>query len=130
EWQTTSPEGLRLRARLDQRVGETAVTTIVTYEEQCQGWLARIAKSKTLPKLVQSYHWLARHIDVYQRLSVLEFDQRAASKFEELVKARLGIGTHDLRIAAIALVHNATLLSRNLKDFTKVPGLRVEDWTI
>ena len=34
----------------------------------------------------------------------------------------------DLRIASIALTHDATLLSRNLRDFTKIPGLRVEDW--
>jgi tRNA(fMet)-specific endonuclease VapC len=34
----------------------------------------------------------------------------------------------DLKIAAIALFNNATLLSRNLKDFRKVPDLNVEDW--
>jgi tRNA(fMet)-specific endonuclease VapC len=34
----------------------------------------------------------------------------------------------DLKIAATAIANNATLLSRNLKDFNKVPGLKVEDW--
>ena len=34
----------------------------------------------------------------------------------------------DLRIAAIARANNATLLSRNLKDFERVPELKVEDW--
>jgi tRNA(fMet)-specific endonuclease VapC len=35
----------------------------------------------------------------------------------------------DLKIAAIALTRDATLLSRNLADFTRIPKLRVEDWT-
>jgi tRNA(fMet)-specific endonuclease VapC len=34
----------------------------------------------------------------------------------------------DLKIACIALAHEALLLSRNLVDFEKVPGLRVENW--
>jgi tRNA(fMet)-specific endonuclease VapC len=36
---------------------------------------------------------------------------------------------YDLKIAAIALANDAILLSRNLSDFAKVSGLRVEDWT-
>ena len=132
EWRKTSTEALRLRARLDQRVGKATVTTIITYEEQCRGWMARIAHSRTLPKLVRSYHWLSEHIKVYQRLSVLGFDDVAALKFQELRKARVRIGTSDLKIAAVTLSlgSTATLLSRNLKDFEKVPGLRVEDWTV
>jgi len=36
----------------------------------------------------------------------------------------------DLKIAAIVLARNATLLTRNLADFRKVPGLKVENWTL
>ena len=49
-------------------------------------------------------------------------------QFEQLQKQHIRIGTMDLKIAAIAIANNATLLSRNLKDFSKVPGLKVEDW--
>ena len=34
----------------------------------------------------------------------------------------------DLKIAAIALVNQATLVSGNRQDFDRVPGLRVENW--
>jgi tRNA(fMet)-specific endonuclease VapC len=36
----------------------------------------------------------------------------------------------DLKIATIVLTRDATLLSRNLSDFGKVPGLRIADWTL
>jgi tRNA(fMet)-specific endonuclease VapC len=35
----------------------------------------------------------------------------------------------DLKIAAIALANQATLISRNVNDFRRVPGLDVQDWT-
>jgi tRNA(fMet)-specific endonuclease VapC len=44
-------------------------------------------------------------------------------------KANLMIGTMDLRIASIVLAHDATLLSANLSDFRRVPGLKAEDWS-
>jgi tRNA(fMet)-specific endonuclease VapC len=38
--------------------------------------------------------------------------------------------TLDLRIAATALVHDLTLVTRNTQDFARVPGLKTEDWSV
>jgi tRNA(fMet)-specific endonuclease VapC len=70
-----------------------------------------------------------QHLDNYRRIPVLAFDEAAAAVFQRLRRTRLRIGTMDLKIAAIVLSRDATLLSRNLADFRQVPGLRVEDWT-
>jgi tRNA(fMet)-specific endonuclease VapC len=45
---------------------------------------------------------------------------------------RLGtpIGPYDLMIAAIALVHGCTLVTHNTKEFSRVPGLTLEDWEV
>ena len=59
---------------------------------------------------------------------MLPFDQRTAATFARLRRQRVRIGTMDLKIAAIALEHNALVLSGNVRDFQQVPGLRVEDW--
>jgi tRNA(fMet)-specific endonuclease VapC len=72
---------------------------------------------------------LHRQLDNYCRIPVLGFDAPAAVMFQRLRRTRLRMGTMDLKTAAIALSHEATLRSRNLVDFGRVPGLHVEDWT-
>lgn len=59
---------------------------------------------------------------------VLPWDEDAADNFDRLKHLRQKVGTQDLKIACIALAHDATLLSRNVGDFEHVPGLRVENW--
>lgn len=121
-------EAHRLRFRLAQLPPEERVTTIVTYEEQMRGWMAIVAQARGLPRQITAYDNLKRMVDRYRNIEVLGFDNRAATEFQRLQSFKIRIGTMDLKIAAIALVNNATLLSRNLKDFSKAPGLKVEDW--
>ena len=59
---------------------------------------------------------------------ILPFNEPAADRFEALRQDRIRIGTQDLKIASIALEHDVLLLSANLRDFRKVPGLRVQYW--
>jgi tRNA(fMet)-specific endonuclease VapC len=66
----------------------------------------------------------------FARMAVAPFDAAAAAEFDALRTAGVRVATMDLRIAAIAISRQWTVLSRNLVDFQRVPGLRVEDWTI
>ena len=45
-----------------------------------------------------------------------------------LEKAGTPIGPNDLPIAAIALVHGATLVTHNVREFSRIQGLRLKDW--
>ena len=49
--------------------------------------------------------------------------------FQQLTALKLRMGTQDTLIAAIALANEMTLLTRNLRDFQKVPGLALENWS-
>lgn len=53
----------------------------------------------------------------------------AAIKHELELRGEI-IGPHDLQIAAIAVTHGLTLVSGNVREFSRVPGLAVEDWTV
>jgi tRNA(fMet)-specific endonuclease VapC len=119
----------RLRRRLRAALPEQVCVTIVTVEEQMRGWLAWIAKAKSPEQQIEAYARLLALLKDFQARPVLEFDGLAAGEFHHLQRAKIRIGTMDLKIAAIVLANNARLISRNLRDFQKVPELQVEDWT-
>jgi tRNA(fMet)-specific endonuclease VapC len=119
----------RLQARLKGIDPREIATTIVTYEEQMRGWLAFKARAKTVSQEVAAYVKLRKHIEYLRMITILDFDDKVASELHRLRGQRIRIGTMDLKIASIVLVKDATLLTRNLVDFRKVPGLKAEDWT-
>lgn len=103
--------------------------TIITYEEQTRGWLGYIAKANSLEDQIIAYRKLEKHIATFSRLQIIGFDNDSASIFRELRANYPRLGTMDLKIAAIAISKQATLLTRNLSDFQNISGLQFEDWT-
>jgi tRNA(fMet)-specific endonuclease VapC len=68
----------------------------------------------------------------FARYRSLSFDDVAAEQYA-VIRAELegrgqSIGANDLLIAAIALVHDLTLVTHNVSEFSRVTKLRLEDW--
>jgi tRNA(fMet)-specific endonuclease VapC len=105
-------------------------TTIITYEEQMRGWLSYIAKTNSIEVQVVAYRRLEKHLANYRTIPIVGFDEKAGQVFQELRVTYPRLGSMDLKIAAISMVNQAILLTRNLSDFGQIAGLRAEDWTI
>lgn len=62
----------------------------------------------------------------------LPFDDRCASIYGKLranlASAGTPIGSNDLLISAIALANDLTLVTHNVREFSRVKGLKLEDW--
>ncbi len=116
-------------ANMARHPDEDVGVSVVSVQEQARGCLNLINQAKTPTQLLRGYELLYQVIDFFRGHPLVPFDPPALAEFDQLKALRLGIGTLDLRIAAIARSRGLTVVSRNLSDFGQVPGLKVEDWT-
>jgi tRNA(fMet)-specific endonuclease VapC len=128
QWQER-PACDRLLARLDRLAPDDIATTVITFHEQVEGWLAYLKRARKPADVVRAYAKLEAVWRSFLKMNVLSFTEEAQERFSTLRRQCPRLSTMDLRIASVALVSAATLLSRNLRDFRRVPGLTVEDWT-
>jgi tRNA(fMet)-specific endonuclease VapC len=114
------------------RVAALAATdvaiTMITADEQLQGRLTVIRRARTQIDAARGYERLYETLRFYGSVALVLYDAVAA-RFDDLRRQGIRIGTQDLRIAAIALTQGATLVTRNTRDFSHVPGLITEDWS-
>ncbi|CAN5841548.1 type II toxin-antitoxin system VapC family toxin [soil metagenome] len=116
--------------RCTERVAdEQLAITIITVEEQLSGWFRMIRKAKRPEDLAQAYENLGANVRFLGQLPILSFTTAANDRYRRLASSRLNIGGMDLRIAAVVLEHGGTLITRNIRDFERVPDLLIEDWT-
>ena len=112
---------------LAQLVG-SVVTSVITVDEQISGWYTALRRAKTPERVSQMYDRLAETVVFVSQFPILSYSVEAISKYEQLLRQKLGIRANDLRIAAIALINDDIIVTRNVADFSRVPGLRVENW--
>lgn len=111
-------------------VSNVAVSTI-TLQEQMQGWQGNLNRARNPQQVAIAHERLViRLLPTWCRFPVLPFPEPAILRFEHLKSLRLNVGFMDLRIAAVALENGLKVVTRNQRDFGRVPGLTTEDWAV
>lgn len=116
----------RLKSVADIEVG----ITIITKVEILQGRIDYLLKAETGANLLKAQELLFRTEELLNDLAIVPINQAASIEFDRLrgVSKFRKIGRADLLIASITLANRATLVTRNLRHFKQIPGLKVENW--
>jgi tRNA(fMet)-specific endonuclease VapC len=126
----TGLEFANLTARIARHSSADFALSVVSFDEQVIGAHTFINRAQTKTDIIRGYTLLLETLQGFSTVPVLPFDIAAIGIFDELRVQKIRISTMDLRIAAIALSRNLVLLTRNIGDFSKVPEIITEDWTI
>lgn len=98
-------------------------TTIFNYAELLEGAYL----TKNVPKNLRYMR------EFLSKFEILPFEMEDADLFSQihaqLLKSGTPVGDLDVLIASIVLNQDETLVSRNLKQFSKIPMLKVMDWS-
>jgi tRNA(fMet)-specific endonuclease VapC len=116
-------------ARVAEHSPDEIAISVVTVEQQLSGWYTQLRKGKGPEKLAWAYRRLAANVRFLACVQILDFEEAAIRRYEDLKRLRLKVGKMDLQIAATALQHGATAVTRNTRDFKDIPGLPIEDWS-
>ena len=104
--------------------------TVISVEEQLSGWYTQLRRVKGRDALARVYERLAENVEILAGTAILKFTTSAIVRYENLKALKLNVGKNDLRIAAVTLEHGGILVTRNLRDFQRIPNLIVENWAV
>jgi tRNA(fMet)-specific endonuclease VapC len=104
--------------------------SVLTVDEQLTGWYTLTRQARRPDEIARAYAHLGDAVVRLARWRILPYTESAIARVAQLKALRLNVRVMDLRIAAIALENSAVVVSRNQRDFGRVPGLVVEDWSV
>lgn len=105
---------------------------VIVIEEILRGRLNSIRQAETGKAkitLARAYDLFEHTLDAFRDVLILPYSAAADGFYQQWRSAKARGGTHDLRIAAICVVHSATLVTRNRRYFEEIDGLSLEVWS-
>lgn len=127
--QGASPESARLAARMREQWDQVSICP-VTLQERLDGAIRLIKKvTERGDDPTPAYELFCSILEDLARFRITPYSSAADRQFRAIPPAvRRAIGVQDSRIAAVALANGLVLVTLNTRDFSRVPGLRIEDW--
>jgi tRNA(fMet)-specific endonuclease VapC len=104
--------------------------SVVSVHEQLLGAHNYINRARTEAGVTRGYALISTILNSYATAPVLPFDALALTVFNNLKSSKTRLAMMDLRLASLALSRNPIVVTRNSKDFRRVPGRIIEDWTV
>jgi tRNA(fMet)-specific endonuclease VapC len=104
---------------------------VVASAEHLRGWLSAVRAAESgrgrmsIELAYEMYETSLRALVDYR---TLHYSTAADVEYRRLRAAKIRVGSNDLRIAAICVVHGVTLVTRNARDYALVPGLALDIW--
>jgi tRNA(fMet)-specific endonuclease VapC len=114
--------------RVDSQPSAELAITVMTVEEELSGWYTLVRQAKRKDELAHAYRRLGDTVRFLARWRIIFYTEPAIERYDQLRALKLKVSKMDLRIAAIALENGGTLVTRNLRDFQRVPKLTCENW--
>ena len=108
---------------------EDIAITVISVEEQLAGWYDQIRRLRVLEQRAIAYQRLAETVPFLATFPILTFTETDMIRYEDLRGLKLNVGANDLKIAAIALERGLIVVTRNQRDYGRVPALVTEDWS-
>ena len=103
--------------------------TIISVEQQLTGWYTKLRRAKKPDQMARAYKRMTDAVRFLVRFELLTFSEPAIHQYDSLRATHRRLDKSDLRIAAIVLDQNGTLVTANVRDFQQIPGLILEDWS-
>jgi tRNA(fMet)-specific endonuclease VapC len=119
-----------VRDRVLQTKAECSIT-VISIQEIFNGWVGQLNRVENEAYKIEIYQRLHLTTQFFQQMPVLNYDRAASVQYQQIIKANTILAKRrlekDMRIAGIALANEATIVTRNQRDFEQVLDLKIED---
>lgn len=123
-----------LQRRIASEPPEKLHISVITLSEIAHGWLDIINQARKHPrngaKIVQFYALFQDEMQSVIKFNILPYDEEAEKSFQTIPASVRQQHSQDCHIAAIALSRGLIVVTANISHFSKIAGLRCEDWTL
>ena len=120
----------RVLQNLMRHVQDQLALAVISVEEQLSGWQTALRRARDDVRRAEVYRRMALAIEELAGWGVFPFSLPAMARHAQLLRQHLNVGSNDLKIAAIAIEHGGRVVTRNTRDFARIPGLIWEDWSV